>query len=91
MAGPLLIAAVRAAGATLLPSTANTARYSNACRRGTPRRVRARSAPRIADGLGRSVSGFARMSRCGCYPEQACAHPKWVMGRKISVDFRHGS
>jgi len=60
MAGPLLIAAVRAAGATLLPVDSEHSAIFQWPAAGQRRgRVRARSAPRIADGLGRSVSGFA--------------------------------
>ena len=33
----------------------------------------------------RSSTGRSRRLR-PCTPEQACAHPNWVMGRKISVD-----
>ena len=39
------------------------------------------------DRLGRSVPRRVReRSSAGVTPEQACAHPNWVMGRKISVD-----
>jgi 1-deoxy-D-xylulose-5-phosphate reductoisomerase len=36
--------------------------------------------------IGRAVSPARRHTLRDVTPEQACAHPNWVMGRKISVD-----
>ena len=68
-------------------STASTTRSSSACRRATtagrtPPACGASCSPRRA---GRSAAAIPRNSR-GVTPAEACAHPNWSMGRKISVD-----
>jgi 1-deoxy-D-xylulose-5-phosphate reductoisomerase len=82
MSGPLFMEAVRKGGATLLPvDSEHNAIFQ--CRAGDhPRGVR-----RVL--LTASGGPFLRASRDSLHsvtPEQACAHPRWVMGRKISVD-----
>jgi 1-deoxy-D-xylulose-5-phosphate reductoisomerase len=87
MAGPLLIAAVRRGGATLIPIDSE----HNAIFQCLPDSWRAgERVPGVqrllltASGgpfLGWSVAQMAQAT-----PEQACAHPRWSMGRKISVD-----
>src|SRR3989338_6674598 len=37
-------------------------------------------------GSGGPFRGWSREALATATPEQACAHPNWVMGRKISVD-----
>jgi 1-deoxy-D-xylulose-5-phosphate reductoisomerase len=87
MAGPLFMAAVRAGGAEVLPIDSE----HNAVFQCLP--------PRFGDGLGGvgvrrillTASGgpFRRTpleALAGVTPAQACAHPNWSMGRKISVD-----
>jgi 1-deoxy-D-xylulose-5-phosphate reductoisomerase len=87
MAGAIFMEAVRTNGATLLPIDSE----HNAVFQSLPRN--------FANGLGRvgvrriilTASGgpFRRKSHselANVTPEQACAHPNWVMGRKISVD-----
>lgn len=87
MAGQLFMDAVKAGGATLLPIDSE----HNAIFQSLPRHY--------ADGLTRvgvkkiiltasggpfrtqPVSSLSKVT-----PDQACAHPNWVMGRKISVD-----
>src|SRR3954471_21585087 len=87
MAGPLLMRAVRESGATLLPIDSE----HNAVFQCLPRD----SAPGVAPpGVKRillTASGgpfldtdVARLA--AVTPAQACAHPNWSMGRKISVD-----
>jgi len=87
MAGPLLMRTVRESGATLLPIDSE----HNAVFQCLPRN----SAPGIVPpGVKRillTASGGpfldadrARLERVT--PDEACAHPNWVMGRKISVD-----
>jgi 1-deoxy-D-xylulose-5-phosphate reductoisomerase len=86
MAGPLVMAAVAASGATLLPIDSE----HNAIFQCLPR-----------DAAGSGQLGVRRvvLTASGgpfldwpmsalrdATPEQACAHPNWVMGRKISVD-----
>jgi 1-deoxy-D-xylulose-5-phosphate reductoisomerase len=87
MAGQLFIDTVSKSGATLLPIDSE----HNAVFQSLPRN--------FADGLGavgvekilltasggpfrtRTVASLANVT-----PDEACAHPNWVMGRKISVD-----
>jgi 1-deoxy-D-xylulose-5-phosphate reductoisomerase len=82
MSGPLFMNAVKGGGATLLPvDSEHNAIFQ--CRAGDqPRGVR-----KVV--LTASGGPFLRASREAlrtATPEQACAHPRWVMGRKISVD-----
>jgi 1-deoxy-D-xylulose-5-phosphate reductoisomerase len=82
MSGPLFMEAVRKGGATLLPvDSEHNAIFQ--CRAGDqPCGVR-----RVL--LTASGGPFLRANRESLQsvtPEQACAHPRWVMGRKISVD-----
>jgi 1-deoxy-D-xylulose-5-phosphate reductoisomerase len=87
MAGSLLIDEARAAGSTLLPIDSE----HNAVFQCLP----PASVPGVAPvGVRRIVltaSGgpfldFDAERLATVTPDQACAHPKWVMGRKISVD-----
>jgi len=86
MAGPLFMRSARDAGAVLLPIDSE----HNAVFQCLPR-----------DGAGVGLRGVRRIQLtasggpfrdtpverlAGVTPEQACAHPNWVMGRKISVD-----
>ena len=87
MAGPLLMETVRAAGATLLPIDSE----HNAVFQCLPRDARSGEAPPGVKRILLTASGGpfldtdrARLDRVT--PEEACAHPNWVMGRKISVD-----
>ena len=86
MAGPLLMAAVRASGATLLPIDSE----HNAIFQCLPPGSAAGSAPGVRRVLLTASGGPFRDSPlealAAVTPEQACAHPNWVMGRKISVD-----
>ncbi|MBV2233913.1 MAG: 1-deoxy-D-xylulose-5-phosphate reductoisomerase [Sterolibacterium sp.] len=87
MAGPLFMTEVRKAGATLLPIDSE----HNAVFQSLPANFNgdldARGIRRIlltaSGGPFRDLplSAFARVT-----PQQACAHPNWVMGQKISVD-----
>jgi 1-deoxy-D-xylulose-5-phosphate reductoisomerase len=87
MSGDLLIDAVRASGATLIPIDSE----HNAIFQCLPANARpgekAQGVKRIvltASGgpfLRTPAAELARVT-----PEAACAHPRWVMGRKISVD-----
>jgi 1-deoxy-D-xylulose-5-phosphate reductoisomerase len=87
MSGPLFMDAVGAGGATLIPVDSEhnaifqcmSGEGGVAQRRAGVKRVllTASGGPflRTSDDALRTVT-----------PEQACAHPRWVMGRKISVD-----
>jgi 1-deoxy-D-xylulose-5-phosphate reductoisomerase len=89
-AGALLLEAVRAGGATLLPLDSEH-NAIHQCLAGA--RLRVAAADESATGGVRrlilTASGGPFRTRrdfSGITPEQACAHPNWVMGRKISVD-----
>ena len=86
MAGPLFMRAVRESGATLLPIDSE----HNAVFQCLPQdggAVTLRGVRRIlltASGGPFRATPLERLH--GVTPQQACAHPNWVMGRKISVD-----
>jgi 1-deoxy-D-xylulose-5-phosphate reductoisomerase len=87
MAGPLLMQIVRNAGATLLPIDSE----HNAVFQCLPPNTRCGEAPPGVKKILLTASGGpfldadrARLDRVT--PDEACAHPNWVMGRKISVD-----
>jgi 1-deoxy-D-xylulose-5-phosphate reductoisomerase len=78
MAGPLVMRAARESGAQILPvDSEHNAVFQCLAGGKAPRRIilTASGGPfRTRENLG------------GITPEEACAHPNWVMGRKISVD-----
>ena len=90
MAGDILQQAARQSGAAILPIDSEhnaifqclpmnaQARFDHANERGFDRIVLTASGGPFRD---LPASGFDTIT-----PEQACAHPNWVMGRKISVD-----
>ena len=86
MAGPFFMRAVRERGATLLPIDSE----HNAVFQCLPQeagRASVKSVRRIlltASGGPFRSTPVERLSQVT--PDQACAHPNWVMGRKISVD-----
>jgi 1-deoxy-D-xylulose-5-phosphate reductoisomerase len=87
MAGPLLMRTVRDSGATLLPIDSEHNAVFQCLPRDTAPGVAPPGVRRIlltASG-GPFLDADARRLE-NVTPEQACAHPNWVMGRKISVD-----
>jgi 1-deoxy-D-xylulose-5-phosphate reductoisomerase len=95
MAGPLLISAARASGATLLPvDSEHSAIFQCLPQAGLPclpTNTRAGEPPKGVRRVLLTASGgpfldWPMEKLAACTPEQACAHPNWVMGRKISVD-----
>jgi 1-deoxy-D-xylulose-5-phosphate reductoisomerase len=87
MSGGLFMNAVREHGATLLPIDSE----HNAILQCLPDDYVAGSPPRGVRRILLTASGgpFRTLSPgklASVTPEQACAHPNWVMGRKISVD-----
>jgi 1-deoxy-D-xylulose-5-phosphate reductoisomerase len=83
MAGALLMRAVAASGARLLPvDSEHNALYqclpANGGREGVRRLLLTAS--------GGPFRGRPRAELAAITPDEACAHPNWVMGRKISVD-----
>jgi 1-deoxy-D-xylulose-5-phosphate reductoisomerase len=87
MAGPLLLAAARAGGATLLPVDSE----HNAIFQCLPPGARTGITPPGLKRVLLTASGgpfrdTPAEALASVTPEAACAHPNWVMGRKISVD-----
>ena len=87
MAGALFMRAVRESGAVLLPVDSE----HNAIFQSLPRDYSSNLSAHGVVSLLLTASGgpFRGMDQAALArvtPEQACAHPKWAMGRKISVD-----
>jgi 1-deoxy-D-xylulose-5-phosphate reductoisomerase len=87
MAGPLLMRLVRASGATLLPIDSE----HNAVFQCLPRDSRCGEPPPGVKRILLTASGgpfldTPRTRLDHVTPAEACRHPNWVMGRKISVD-----
>ena len=87
MAGPLLMQTVRNAGATLLPIDSE----HNAVFQCLPRDTVSGEPPPGVRRILLTASGgpfldTPRARLVAVTPAEACAHPNWVMGRKISVD-----
>lgn len=87
MAGDLFMAAVEEGGATLLPVDSE----HNAIFQCLPVDGQARPHSDAISGLVLTASGGPFRGRDEAFlarvtPEQACAHPNWSMGQKISVD-----
>ncbi len=86
-AGPLLMEAVRAGGATLLPIDSEHNAVFQALPRGYGGDPRAAGVRRILlTASGGPFRALPLHQLEEVTPDQACAHPNWVMGRKISVD-----
>ncbi len=83
--GPLFLDAVKAGGATLLPIDSEHSAIFQAlpADRGT---WKARVDRLILTASGGPFRARAPETLRDATPAQACAHPNWVMGRKISVD-----
>jgi 1-deoxy-D-xylulose-5-phosphate reductoisomerase len=80
MAGPLLMRAAREAGATLLPvDSEHNAVFQCLSDLKAVRRI-------VLTASGGPFRSAPLESLDAVTPAQACAHPNWVMGRKISVD-----
>jgi 1-deoxy-D-xylulose-5-phosphate reductoisomerase len=79
-AGPLLMRAAREAGATILPvDSEHNAVFQCLSDPKAVRRI-------VLTASGGPFRAAPPESLDAVTPEQACAHPNWVMGRKISVD-----
>ena len=86
-AGPILMEAVRASGATLLPIDSEHNAIFQALPRGYSGKLDALGVRRVlltASGGPFRVTPLHRLEHVT--PDEACAHPNWLMGRKISVD-----
>jgi 1-deoxy-D-xylulose-5-phosphate reductoisomerase len=90
MAGPFFMRAVRERGATLLPiDSEHNAVFQCLPQEGArgcaqPSTASVRRILLTASGGPFRSAPLERLP--GVTPEEACAHPNWVMGRKISVD-----
>lgn len=82
MAGSLFMAAVAAGGATLLPLDSE----HNAIFQCLPRSGTGGVKRLILSASGGPFRTLPLDRFAGITPDQACAHPTWKMGRKISVD-----
>ena len=87
MAGPLLFAALAASGGQLIPLDSE----HNAIFQCLPRDYRRNPAAHgirrvLLTASGGPFLGFSREALRLVTPEQAVRHPRWTMGRKISVD-----
>ncbi|MEO8803444.1 MAG: 1-deoxy-D-xylulose-5-phosphate reductoisomerase [Rudaea sp.] len=91
MAGPLLLDAVNAGGATLIPiDSEHNAIFQclpiDPAKRGRPDLAAAGVRRILLTASGGPFRGKCAEDLAAVTPDQACAHPNWVMGRKISVD-----
>jgi 1-deoxy-D-xylulose-5-phosphate reductoisomerase len=87
MAGPLLMRAVRSANAVLLPIDSEHNAVFQCLPQGDAGKPSLRAVRRVM--LTASGGPFRTLSvdrLPHVTPNEACAHPNWVMGRKISVD-----
>ncbi len=87
MAGPLFMAEVSRSGATLLPIDSEHNAIFQSLPMGFSGDMKGSGVRRII--LTASGGPFRQASRdrlALVTPDEACAHPNWVMGRKISVD-----
>jgi 1-deoxy-D-xylulose-5-phosphate reductoisomerase len=87
LAGALLVEAARRSGATLVPIDSE----HNAIFQCLPATLRTGEVPAGVRRILLTASGgpFLRRTRADMQhvtPDEACAHPRWRMGRKISVD-----
>ena len=87
MSGAVLIEAIRRGGATLLPIDSEHNAIFQCIHPQSDSDLDSKGVRKII--LTASGGPFRTRSRDSLHavtPEEACAHPKWVMGRKISVD-----
>jgi 1-deoxy-D-xylulose-5-phosphate reductoisomerase len=87
MAAPIFMAALRGAGATLLPIDSEHNAVFQCLPEGRGGSLRARGIRKIVlTGSGGPFRSRPLADLASVTPDQACAHPTWNMGRKISVD-----
>ncbi|HET6432278.1 1-deoxy-D-xylulose-5-phosphate reductoisomerase [Dyella sp.] len=86
MAGPLLLAALREGGGELIPVDSEHNAIFQCLPGGRPDLAGSGVRRLILTASGGPFRGRKRAQLAAITPDQACAHPNWVMGRKISVD-----
>jgi 1-deoxy-D-xylulose-5-phosphate reductoisomerase len=86
-AGPVFMETVRSGGATLLPIDSEHNAIFQCLPSFTCGEPAAKGVRRILlTGSGGPFRARSRADLLRVTPDEACAHPNWVMGRKISVD-----
>ena len=86
MAGPLLLEAVATGGCTLIPVDSEHSAIFQCLPGGRPELGKSGVRRLILTASGGPFRGRSRAELADVSPAQACKHPNWVMGRKISVD-----
>lgn len=86
MAGPLLLQALRKGGGELVPIDSEHNAIFQCLPNGRPDLEKAGVRRIVLTASGGPFRGHTRAQLASVTPDQACAHPNWVMGRKISVD-----
>ncbi|HEV7777749.1 MAG TPA: 1-deoxy-D-xylulose-5-phosphate reductoisomerase [Luteibacter sp.] len=87
MAGPLLLDALRVGGGVLIPVDSEHNAIFQCLPGGRPADLGAAGVRQlILTASGGPFRGRTRADLGAITPDQACAHPNWSMGRKISVD-----
>jgi 1-deoxy-D-xylulose-5-phosphate reductoisomerase len=87
MAGPLLLAAARAGGSEILPIDSEHNAIFQCLPHGASAGVTPPGVRRILlTASGGPFRDWTLEAIAHATPDQACKHPNWVMGRKISVD-----
>ena len=86
MAGPLLLEALRAGGGELIPIDSEHNAIFQCLPGGRPDLASAGVRRIVLTASGGPFRGKGRADLGAVTPDQACAHPNWRMGRKISVD-----
>lgn len=87
MAGAVFMNSVSESGATLLPIDSEHNAVFQCLPASDSLTTRGKGVRRILlTGSGGPFRTYPREELVAVTPEQACAHPNWVMGRKISVD-----
>lgn len=87
MAGTLFMEAIRSSGATLLPIDSEHNAIFQSLPQSFDRNPAAHGVSHIIlTASGGPFRGYNRQRLADVTPEQAISHPKWSMGRKISVD-----
>ncbi|GAB3783229.1 1-deoxy-D-xylulose-5-phosphate reductoisomerase [Dyella agri] len=86
LAGPLLLEALRAGGGELIPVDSEHNAIFQCLPGGRPDLRASGVRKLILTASGGPFRGRTRAELAAVTPDQACKHPKWSMGRKISVD-----
>ena len=86
LAGPLLLEALRAGSGELIPVDSEHNAIFQCLPGGRPDLAKSGVRRLILTASGGPFRGRSRAELAAVTPEQACKHPKWSMGRKISVD-----